>query len=128
MEIWKPINISEFEGKYLASNMGRIKAIFPIKNSIAPIRILEQNKNNIGYLRCNLINKRGIRKSQYVHVLIANAFLGPRNSKEVNHLDLDKTNNKLSNLEYTTHRKNIKHAISQKGYWGFIKKYPAETG
>jgi hypothetical protein len=64
-----------------------------------------------GYLFC--IYKQ---KTFYVHRIIYQAANGPiPKNKEINHIDLDKKNNKLSNLELVTHKQNMKHAVEKLG-------------
>jgi len=54
-------------------------------------------------------NKR--RKSHLVHRLVAKAYIpNPNNSPEVNHIDGNKLNNHMDNLEWVTHAENMKHA------------------
>lgn len=51
------------------------------------------------------------RKGFFVHRILAYLFLkNPKNKKEVNHIDGDKKNNQLDNLEWCTHSENIQHA------------------
>ena len=72
--------------------------------------------HSVGYTRQSL-NKDGVRKSIYTHVLIAFVFLGPcPPGYEVNHKNLDKTDNRIQNLEYVTHKENIRHARANR-YW-----------
>lgn len=80
---------------------------------------LEKNinfqKNEDGYLVVTLRNDSGKRKTLRVHRLVAEVFIPNRfNKSEVNHKDGVKTNNKISNLEWTTHSENIKHAWDNK--------------
>lgn len=63
-------------------------------------------KNSEGYLMVKLW-----KKSYSVHSIIWEAFNGPvPKGLEINHIDLDKTNNALSNLELLTHKENVQHA------------------
>ena len=74
-------------------------------------RILKSSISNIGYRQINL-NKNNRKKRYYVHRLVAKAFLKDDAERlEVNHIDGNKLNNNVSNLEYVTHSENIKHAI-----------------
>jgi hypothetical protein len=63
-----------------------------------------------GYLYVRL-SKHGIGVSKSVHRLVAAAFLGQSNGKEVNHIDGVKANNAAKNLEYVNRSENINHAF-----------------
>jgi len=59
--------------------------------------------------------EQGRQRTFYVHRLVAEAFLKkPLDANEVNHLDGDKSNNDLRNLEWTTHSANLQHAYKSK--------------
>lgn len=63
-----------------------------------------------GYLRTNIKGK-----TVKVHIVVAENFIRPRKTKEViNHLDGDRTNNNVENLEVTTQSLNLKHAWDAK--------------
>ncbi|MES1986535.1 MAG: HNH endonuclease [Pseudomonadota bacterium] len=59
-----------------------------------------------GYLRVHLEGK-----TYFIHTLVALAFLGPSNGRQVNHIDGNKHNNSPSNLEYVTNQQNRDHAV-----------------
>ena len=63
-----------------------------------------------GYLAVRPV-RHGRNVHRYVHRLVAGVFLGPRRRREVNHIDGDKHNNNISNLEYVTHAQNGRHAV-----------------
>ena len=65
-----------------------------------------------GYLSYNLTMPNGSMKRLYAHRLVANAFIeNPLNKKEVNHIDGNKINNCVENLEWVTSEENKRHAI-----------------
>lgn len=87
---------------YMASNKGRVMNFLTKK-------ILKPTKNNRGYYYVKLYNN-GKKHTVGVHTLVARAFLNNLKEYEVNHIDLDKSNNSLSNLELTTRQENLDHA------------------
>jgi len=65
-----------------------------------------------GYLVVNLHYDRNKFKKKRIHRLVAHAFLpNPNEYNEINHLDGDKENNRLDNLEWCTHSQNMQHAF-----------------
>ena len=102
-EIWK--DVRGYNGKYKVSNMGRVKSYKKRKSSILkPIL----NEKNYYYIE---LYSNGCRKKYLLHRLVLETFKGlgiyPNNC--CNHIDCDKTNNKLSNLEWCTNTENTKH-------------------
>ena len=103
-EIWK--DIDGFTG-YQVSNFGRIKSL---KKPNAPI-IMKQQLSRKGYAHVHITADDGSRKSCQVHRLVLKTF-NPRPDMdilEVNHIDEDKTNNNLSNLEWNTRTENVNY-------------------
>lgn len=101
IEIWK--DIEGFEGLYQVSNLGRVKS---------NRGILHPNTNTYGYKHVTL-SKYGIRTTTPIHTLVADAFLdNPYEKPEVNHIDGNKENNSVSNLEWVTRTENNRHAIA----------------
>ena len=91
-EIWKPI---EGYPDYEVSNMGRVKSL-----KFGKEKILKGVKDKNGYLIVDLY-KEGKQKHYLIHRLVASAFIdNPNNLPQVNHIDEDKTNNRVENLEY----------------------------
>ena len=65
-----------------------------------------------GYQRVGLYVGNYKTKTIKVHRLVAETFIdNPENKKDVNHIDCNKSNNNISNLEWTTRSENIKHAF-----------------
>lgn len=102
MTEWK--NIAEYDGIYQVSNNGQIR------NSKG--LVMSQKSSKDGYIRISL-RKNGKYKSEYVHILVANAFVEKPcgENLEVNHIDGNKANNNAVNLEWVTKSENAKHAI-----------------
>jgi hypothetical protein len=104
MEIWKTI---ENYPNYEISNFGNVKRKQGYQCKIERILIPLNNGND--YMNVGL-SKDGIKKREYVHRLVAEAFLGtPKIKLEVNHIDGNKLNNQLSNLEWVTRSENQNH-------------------
>lgn len=103
-EIWKPIN--NMEDAYLISNYGRLRCIIRGKERTTCYK----NKNG-DYLRISFTygNKK-IYTS--IHRLVAKTFLENKSELPcVNHIDGNKQNNFVGNLEWCTNKENIRHAI-----------------
>lgn len=102
-ELWKPVK--GYEGLYEVSNYGNVKSIR--KNAVLSQIV---NKNN-GYCYVGMY-KDGKNKKLLVHRLVAETFINNAdNKKTVNHLDGNKQNNAVSNLEWATYSENHKHAF-----------------
>lgn len=102
-EIWKPIK--DFESQYLVSNLGNIRHVNSEKN-----RVLCKDK--AGYLRVSFRVKGYQQSTHIVHRLVAKAFLETiKDHNEVNHIDGNKTNNCVTNLEWSNRVKNIQHSF-----------------
>lgn len=96
-EVWKVIN--GFEA-YKVSNYGRVY-------STKTLRLLKPLKHTRGYLQVQL----GRKNKLLVHRLVAEAFLPNDSNKPfINHIDGNKANNCVSNLEWVTQYENMQHA------------------
>jgi len=99
MEEWRDVH--GYEGLYHVSSLGRIKRNERFKT----LRV-----DRRGYLTVWLC-KNSTQKNYKVHRLVATAFIqNPEGKKTVNHIDGNKQNNAVENLEWATHSENIIHA------------------
>jgi len=90
-EIWA--DVKGFEGLYQVSNKGRLRNNYG--------KSLRPADNGYGYLRFNLSKGKNNYSTIYLHRAIAQAFIpNPNNYPEVNHIDENKRNNNLENLEW----------------------------
>lgn len=115
-EEWR--DISEWEGLYQISNLGRVKSLARrVKNNLHGHIFKDENirrgridKN--GYENI-LLCRDGKKNSFLIHRLVAIHFIGnPENKPQVNHIDGNKKNNILYNLEWVTEKENCAHAIN----------------
>ena len=98
MEEWK--DIKGYEHKYQISNYGNVKSLDYHRTGES--KLLSPVLKKTGYYQVNLY-LNGQYCSKRIHKLVAEAFLeNPDNLPVVNHIDGDKTNNHVSNLEWCT--------------------------
>lgn len=104
MEIWK--DVKGYEGEYLVSNMGRVKSIKKKFGKFEHETILKPATVWTGYQRINLVKDKK-SKSIFVHRVVAEAFLdNPENKPIINHINGDRTDNRVENLEWCTQKEN----------------------
>lgn len=109
-EIWK--DIKGFEGKYMVSNLGRVKSLERMKwngrgYQKVPEKIKKTHKDIWGYLYVTL-SKEGINKHYKIHRLVCEAFISnPHNLPVINHKDENKENNCMENLEWCSYSYNL---------------------
>lgn len=121
-KVWR--DIPGFEKRYQASSLGRIRSLnrFTIQKRRSKIisvkypgKILKIDKkiNNGGYYIVTLLTN-GERLYRSVHRLVCLTFRGnpPEYGMQVNHINGNKLDNKISNLEWVSPSKNIQHALS----------------
>ena len=121
-EIWK--DIEDYEGKYEVSNLGRIKSLKRLDSIGKPIkeRILKSSSWH-GYLKIRLC-KNGKTHSFRINRLVAIHFVANPDSKpQVNHIDGNKTNNSVTNLEWNNSSENLTHASKN----GLLKPFSKLT-
>jgi len=127
-EIWK--DIIDYEGLYQISNLGRVKSLSrKIINSrrkgYIKERILKFALNSDGY-KYICLHKNNKGYTHRIHKLVAIMFINNINNKsEVNHIDGNKQNNNVNNLEWCTRKENILHGYKNNlyKYKGHLKKY-----
>lgn len=108
-ETWLPIR--GFEGKLEVSDLGRVRSVerfvaFGQGRRWVPSTIRKLSNDRDGY---KIIWASG--KNIKVHRAVAEAFIpNPENKPQVNHIDGNKSNNAVSNLEWVTSRENREHA------------------
>ena len=119
-EIWK--DIVGYEGLYQVSNLGRVKSYYA-KNGILSdnTRLLSGKRDKDGYIEVRLC-KNGIVSYMRVHRIVASTFLQGDVTLQVNHIDGNKANNRVDNLEFVTPRQNSIHAHSIGLHKGCVTK------
>ena len=100
------VKIEGFE-KYEVSNLGKVR-------NIKSGRMLKPHLNHNGYLKHHLY-RHDKQKELFLHRILATAFIdNPGKKPQVNHIDENKLNNDLSNLEWCTGRENLVHGTRTK--------------
>jgi hypothetical protein len=118
VEIWK--DIPGFEGSYQISNFGRVKSLPKVWvcGNRGSLRrkgetILKLSFNSGGYCQADL--SKNLKNKKYpVHRLMGITFLPNNlNKKCINHINSDRADNRLENLEWVTHSENAIHAAKK---------------
>lgn len=119
-EIYK--DVIGYETLYKISNLGNVKSLdrlikCPLNgNRLIKGRLLKSGDNGNGYLKVHL-SKKGKVSKKYVHHLVAESFLGYKKKERtivIDHIDNDRANNNVVNLQIITQRQNtIKDTINK---------------
>lgn len=128
-EIWK--DIKQYEGIYQVSTLGNVRSLsrdivqqhFSDNKYCRRIkyRIVKPAKNKHGYKTVSLCFN-GNKKTRNIHRLVAETFIAnPNDYPCINHIDGNKENNNVNNLEWCTYKYNTSEAI-RLGNFYFIKK------
>jgi len=116
-EVWK--DIQGYEGLYQVSSLGRVKAlaktiiykdgrVYPYKE-----KILKFSVGTSGYPTLHFYSLEGVRETCMIHRLVAKSFIpNPETKITINHIDGNKTNNQVENLEWNTYAENKSHALA----------------
>ena len=114
VEIWR--DVPEYIGVYQASQLGRVRSMARKvnrtdgKNMTMKSKVLSPGYYD-GYQKIVLCYDKKMHTT-YVHKVIAETWLRERpKGYDVNHIDGNKDNNCLENLEYITHQQNVQHAF-----------------
>lgn len=119
MEEWR--DVAKYEGYYQVSNLGRVRSLDRTHTSynkrtklttshVKYGKILKPRVKDNQYLYVGLC-VNGKSRNKYIHRLVANAFLERNGLPIVNHLDSNRQNNIMSNLEWATYSRNVNHCI-----------------
>ena len=107
-EEWRDVidEKTDYEDKYQISSFGRARSF-----KAGRVKILKLVFDGKGYAYVG-IHKNGKQKKVHVHALVAKAFIpNPEGKTQINHIDGDKSNNRVENLEWVSPSENIQHAL-----------------
>lgn len=117
VETWK--SVIGYEGLYEVSNLSRVRSLprlvptngLTCKERMVVGGILRQHISN-GYMNVRIC-KNGKSSQFRVHRLVAIAFIpNAENKPQINHINSDRSDNRIDNLEWVTNRENIIHMVS----------------
>ena len=129
-EIWK--DIEGYEGIYKISNLGKVKSLSREykHNMFGRKTVIKTSKEKILTININqgyehvVLCKNGKFKQKLLHRLLAKAFIpNPEDKLNINHIDGNGLNNSLENLEWSTQKENVRHAIKYLGAKDNYKTY-----
>lgn len=112
-EIWK--DVKGFEGVYQVSNLGRIRSFLNNRYGVCDNqKIIKGSLGKNGYYTVSLYNPATQkRKKLLVHRIVAQSFIpNPDNKGVVDHINTNKTDNRVENLRWVTHRENNLNSIT----------------
>jgi hypothetical protein len=99
-EIWKPVN--GYEGLYEVSNFGKVKCLN---------RSIIKRHSIMGRYPALKLSKNGKKTHFLIHRLVALHFMpNPQNKPQINHINGDRNDFRIENLEWSTQHENMQHA------------------
>lgn len=121
MERWA--HIRNTKNQLMVSDAGRVKSFLRDKENG---NVLKATPDKKGYMRLRVTIER--RKMSFkLHRIVAEAFIpNPSNLKQVNHIDGNKANNCVENLEWVSNYENAHHAIEH-GLWDNVTRASHKT-
>lgn len=124
--MWKDIN--GYEGIYQINEDGQVKSISRIKGAIkCKEKILKYDNSSAGYKRV-ILSKNDIKQRFLVHRLVYKTFIGELPEGFcINHVDHDKSNNNIANLEIVTTTENNRLKTNTKLTKGKVKAIRASS-
>lgn len=119
-EEWK--DIEGYDGLYMVSNYGNVKSLNYKRTGKECL--LKPTNNTTGYYLFVVLCKNGVLKNYRVHRLVAQAFIpNPNNLPEVNHIDENKNNNCVGNLEWCTREYNNNYGTRNERHAKALSKH-----
>ena len=112
LEFWIPV--VGFVGHYEASNFGNIKSLQRSHKNNTGIQFIEERILKVAMTNYPSVSlwKNGLLTVKKVHRIVAEAWIAnPFNKKEVNHIDANRSNNSIENLEWVSRSENMAHAV-----------------
>jgi hypothetical protein len=111
-EEWR--DVLGFEGLYIVSSFGRVAALKNSTHSAHLMNLTKMHRKKITYINLSL-RKNNVRIHRLVHRMVAEAFIpNPNNYPNIDHIDCDGTNNRVTNLRWCTQSMNNHNVISIK--------------